>query len=172
MTFFELEVVVVVVVRVVVDIDDDDDELVVVAVVVVDVAEDDDFEFEEKVEDDDEVDEVINFDFCTCDGLVVAIEFFTITLLLLVLFIELLRLTILRVTTRLTLLHETDLLKVLVSAVFVSPFLLLSSLGSRERNEVQELIRSVSVAVAESPALLSFFFLRIIFIILRGRPVD
>lgn len=164
---FELEVVVVVVVVavvlvVVVDKEDVDDELVVVV--------DDVFEVEEVVDVDD--DEVINLGF-RAGGF--GFELFTISLSLVVLFTQLERRIILRVTTRLTLFKEADLLNCCFASVVFVPLLLLLllPLSSKPRNEAKEFTRSVSVAVAESPALLSlFFFLRIIFIILRGRPVD
>lgn len=81
----------------------------------------------------------------------------------------LLRRIIRLVTIRLTLLHDADRLNV-VFVVVVVIVLVISELLSKARNELKELLRVSKVVVESSPPLSFFFFLRTIFMILRGRP--
>lgn len=81
----------------------------------------------------------------------------------------LLRRIIRLVTIRLTLLHDADRLNV-VFVVVVVIVVVISELLSKARNELKELLRVSKVVVESSPPLSFFFFLRTIFMILRGRP--
>lgn len=81
----------------------------------------------------------------------------------------LLRRIIRLVTIRLTLLHDADRLNVVLVVVVVI-VLVISELLSKARNELKELLRVSKVVVESSPPLSFFFFLRTIFMILRGRP--
>lgn len=83
----------------------------------------------------------------------------------------LLRRIIRLVTIRLTLLHDADRLNVVLLVVVVAVIVLvISELLSKARNELKELLRVSKVVVESSPPLSFFFFLRTIFMILRGRP--